>query len=74
MKVPMKWLAEYVDTGLTAKDLARRMTMAGLEAEKIEEIGDDLGQGLRRPSSARSSAIPTPTAWCWPMSRPASTD
>ncbi len=40
MKVPMKWLAEFVNTGLTPKDLANRMTMAGLEAEKFEEIGE----------------------------------
>src|SRR5215213_4212422 len=39
MKVPMRWLSEYVETGLTPKELAHRMTMAGLEAEKIEEIG-----------------------------------
>lgn len=40
MKVPMKWLGEHVQTGLTAKELAHRMTMAGLEAEKLEEIGE----------------------------------
>src|SRR5215216_3295163 len=40
MKVPMKWLGEYVETGLSPKELAHRLTMAGLEAEKIEEIGD----------------------------------
>lgn len=40
MKVPMKWLGEFVETGLEPKDLAYRMTMAGLEAEKIEEIGE----------------------------------
>ncbi|MCC6791946.1 MAG: phenylalanine--tRNA ligase subunit beta, partial [Thermomicrobiales bacterium] len=39
MKVPMTWLREFVDPGLPAKELAYRMTMAGLEAEKIEEIG-----------------------------------
>ncbi|MEA2593771.1 MAG: phenylalanyl-tRNA synthetase beta chain [Thermomicrobiales bacterium] len=39
MKVPMRWLSEFVDTGLTPKELAYRLTMAGLEAEKIEEIG-----------------------------------
>ena len=39
MKVPMRWLSEYVDTGLTPKELAYRLTMAGLEAEKVEEIG-----------------------------------
>jgi phenylalanyl-tRNA synthetase beta chain len=39
MKVPMRWLSEFVETGLTPKELAYRLTMAGLEAEKIEEIG-----------------------------------
>jgi phenylalanyl-tRNA synthetase beta chain len=37
----MRWLREFVDTGLPAKDLAHRLTMAGLEAEKVETIGDD---------------------------------
>jgi phenylalanyl-tRNA synthetase beta chain len=40
MKVPLRWLAEFVDTGLTPAELARRLTMAGLEAEKITVIGD----------------------------------
>ena len=41
MKVPLRWLSEYVDTGLTVEELAHRLTMAGLEAEKISVIGDD---------------------------------
>ena len=40
MKVPMRWLREFVDTGLSATELAHRLTMAGLEAEKVETIGD----------------------------------
>ncbi|MFN8676690.1 MAG: phenylalanine--tRNA ligase subunit beta [Thermomicrobiales bacterium] len=40
MKVPTRWLREFVDTGLPAGDLAHRLTMAGLEAEKVETIGD----------------------------------
>jgi phenylalanyl-tRNA synthetase beta chain len=40
MKVPMRWLREFVDTGLPATELAYRLTMAGLEAEKVELIGD----------------------------------
>jgi phenylalanyl-tRNA synthetase beta chain len=39
MKTPMRWLSAFVDTGLTARELSRQMTMAGLEAEKIEELG-----------------------------------
>ena len=40
MKVPLRWLSEFVDTGLTAEELAYRLTMAGLEAEKIAVIGE----------------------------------
>jgi phenylalanyl-tRNA synthetase beta chain len=40
MKVPFRWLSEYVDTGLPVEELAYRLTMAGLEAEKISVIGD----------------------------------
>lgn len=40
MKVPTRWLREFVDTGLPVKELAHRLTMAGLEAEKLETIGD----------------------------------
>src|SRR5215218_481481 len=40
MKVPLRWLSEFVDTGLTVEELAHRLTMAGLEAEKISVIGD----------------------------------
>lgn len=40
MKVPLRWLSELVDTGLPTAELTHRLTMAGLEAEKIERIGD----------------------------------
>jgi phenylalanyl-tRNA synthetase beta chain len=41
MKVPLRWLNEFVDTGLSVKDLTHRLTMAGLEAEKITVIGEE---------------------------------
>jgi phenylalanyl-tRNA synthetase beta chain len=41
MKVPLRWLTEFVDTGLAPRDLAHRLTMAGLEAEKIETVGEE---------------------------------
>lgn len=40
MKVPVRWLRDFVDVDLSVEDLAHRLTMAGLEAEKIETIGD----------------------------------
>ncbi|MBA3275696.1 MAG: phenylalanine--tRNA ligase subunit beta [Chloroflexia bacterium] len=39
MNVPYRWLQQYVDTDLAPEVLARRMTMAGLEAEKLTRIG-----------------------------------
>jgi phenylalanyl-tRNA synthetase beta chain len=39
MKVSWRWLKESVDLEIAPRELAQRLTMAGLEAEKIEEIG-----------------------------------
>lgn len=41
MKVPLRWLADFVETGLNPTELAHKLTMAGLEAEKISEISAD---------------------------------
>ena len=34
----MRWLEEIIPTGLEPRELARRLTMAGLEAEQVEEV------------------------------------
>jgi len=39
MRVPLSWLADYVDHELTTADLARRLTMSGLKVEAIERPG-----------------------------------
>ncbi|MFC1951957.1 phenylalanine--tRNA ligase subunit beta, partial [Chloroflexota bacterium] len=39
MKVPFKWLQEYVDITLTSTDLADRLTMAGTEVKGGQVIG-----------------------------------
>lgn len=39
MNVPYRWLQDLVPVAVAPEELARRMTMAGLEAEKIERIG-----------------------------------
>ncbi|HEX7071979.1 MAG TPA: phenylalanine--tRNA ligase subunit beta, partial [Rhodothermales bacterium] len=39
MKVPVRWLKELVHTDLSSREIAHRLTMAGLEAESITEIG-----------------------------------
>jgi len=39
MKVPVSWLKDYVDVTVPVEELARRLTLAGLEVETIEYIG-----------------------------------
>lgn len=41
MKVPLSWLREMVDVPETPEALGRRLTLAGLEVEGIDEIGQD---------------------------------
>ena len=39
MKVPLKWLKDYVDVTLSPDELSRKLTLAGFEAEEIESTG-----------------------------------
>ncbi len=45
MKVPLKWLKEYVDTDLPLAELASRLTMAGTETS-LQSIGIKGWQGV----------------------------
>ena len=48
MKVPLKWLAEYVSVDLSrAAELVERLTMAGLEVAGSRPIGLPTPEGLR---------------------------
>jgi phenylalanyl-tRNA synthetase beta chain len=40
MRVSLKWLKDYVDIRLTPKELAEKLTMAGLEVKGIQTVGD----------------------------------
>ena len=40
MKIPLSWLRNYVDLDLPVKELAQRLTMAGVEVGQIDRIGD----------------------------------
>ncbi len=44
MKVPLSWLADFVELALPPDELAERMTFAGLEVTAIERIGDFWGR------------------------------
>jgi phenylalanyl-tRNA synthetase beta chain len=39
VKVPLSWLKDYVDIPVSIKELAERLTLAGLDVETIEYIG-----------------------------------
>ncbi len=41
MKLPLSWLKEYVDVGLSPKELASLLTFSGTEVEGIKTIGGD---------------------------------
>ena len=41
MKLSLNWLTQYIDHGLTADELSFRLTMAGLEVERVEKVGAD---------------------------------
>ena len=41
MDISYKWLRELVDVGLEPRELAERLTMAGLAVDSVREAGDD---------------------------------
>jgi phenylalanyl-tRNA synthetase beta chain len=42
MRVSLDWIKEFVDVTASPEDVAHRLTMAGLEIEGMEEIGNDV--------------------------------
>ncbi|MFC1860524.1 phenylalanine--tRNA ligase subunit beta [Chloroflexota bacterium] len=41
MKIPLKWLKEYVDITISSSDLANKLTMAGSEIKGVQVIGGE---------------------------------
>jgi len=48
MRVPISWLLDYVDITIPVDELAEKLTIAGLEVNKIERFGLPLGKGEER--------------------------
>src|SRR6185312_10721884 len=51
MKIPLKWLAEYVPLTLPVAELVERLTLAGLEVSGVRLIGMPVPEGLRVKSA-----------------------
>jgi phenylalanyl-tRNA synthetase beta chain len=45
MQVPLSWLKDFVDVDLPIEELARVMTMAGMEVEAIQVVGLSMPEG-----------------------------
>ena len=42
MRIPYRWLREFVETGLDPRAAAERLTMAGIEAGLVGEAASEL--------------------------------
>src|SRR5262245_11495127 len=57
MRVPLRWLGEFVEIALPVERLAERLTFAGLEVEGIESYG------LPAPAQQGSWSVEAGLAW-----------
>ncbi|MBI9047000.1 MAG: phenylalanine--tRNA ligase subunit beta [Anaerolineaceae bacterium] len=48
MKVPLSWIKDFVDLDLSLQDLARTMTMIGLEVDEVQVVGLPMPEDERR--------------------------
>lgn len=58
MKVPLKWLADYVPLTLPVAELVERLTLAGLEVSNVRLIGVPSPEGLRVKSAEAGPVWP----------------
>ena len=45
MKVPLAWLKQYCDPGLSAEEIGARLSLSGTELERIVRVGVPSGDG-----------------------------
>src|SRR5512135_1628859 len=66
MRVPISWLKDFVDITIPLSDLARRLTLAGLEVEHITYVGlpgpKSTSGGQQGPNERQESNI-TGLSW-----------
>jgi phenylalanyl-tRNA synthetase beta chain len=64
MKIPLSWLKDFVKVELPVEELARRLTLAGIEVEALHFVGLPLPEGTGMPASGhRHETVITGLAW-----------
>jgi phenylalanyl-tRNA synthetase beta chain len=58
MKIPLKWLEEYVPLTVPVAELVERLTLAGLEVSGVRLIGVPIPEGLRVTSAEAGPVWP----------------
>jgi phenylalanyl-tRNA synthetase beta chain len=58
MKIPLKWLAEYVPLTVPVAELVERLTLAGLEVSGVRLLGVPTPEGLRVKSAEAGPVWP----------------
>ncbi|MDH4121387.1 MAG: phenylalanine--tRNA ligase subunit beta [Deltaproteobacteria bacterium] len=65
LRIPLSWMKDFVDVDLSASELAERLTVAGMEVEKIHTIGGDWAPDLIKVGKVLSvSAHPDADRLC----------
>ena len=57
MRVPLLWLSDYVSLPVGAEAIAERLTMAGIEVERVESVGNHWGPAVRVGEAAQRPAL-----------------
>ena len=58
MKLPISWLKDYIDIdGLSIEEIARKLTLAGLEVEEIKYAGLPMADGSSERHEFKTSGI-----------------
>lgn len=69
MNVPLSWLKDYVDISLSVEDLARRMTLVGLEVEGLRYIGPPMPAKSADPAEGQLSPHTKASGLSWDPER-----
>src|SRR5512145_1587634 len=64
MKIPISWLRDYIDLdGLSIEEIARKLTLAGLEVDEIKYVGLPMSNGKGAGSGERHEFKTSGISW-----------